>query len=103
MFGSKYDYLNLGSTPWEEDCVGVNSNTDYMPAMREECRRYKRQLERDFAIPEDVDAYYKIKTFPHDFGSYMEVCIVFNQEDEKTCEFAYDLEDHLPARWEIPA
>lgn len=99
---SKYEYYELGSSPIDEDCVQVNSNTDYMPAMREECRRYKRQLERDFPIPEGINAHYTIKSFSHDFGSYLEVCVVYDESDEKANEFVFDvLDSNLPLHWTI--
>ena len=95
------EYIELGPSPWGEECVPVKSGTDYLPAMLAECDRYKRQLERDFAIPDDMNARYAIKKFPHDFGTYAEVVIFFDDEDEAASEFAYDLESHLPERWEI--
>ncbi len=93
------DYIELGSVPVDEDCVQVSTKEPYIDAMREECRRYKSYLEQVCPIPGDVSARYIIKTFPHDFGSYMEVCIVFDDEDEKASEFAYNLEDKLPCTW----
>ena len=90
------EYIELGSAPAEENCVSVTRDGDYMPAMREECRRYKAMLESLFPIPEEVNAYFSIKSFPHDFGSYLEVILKF---DEEAGEFAYDVEENLPGKW----
>ena len=99
MYG--HDYISLGSAPYDEDCAQVGS-PDYEHRAKLECRRYKRQLERDFPIPDGINAEYSIKRFSHDFGSYYEVAIVYNEEDEASLDFAYDMADHTPARWEIP-
>src|SRR5574344_870496 len=93
------DYIELGSAPIEEDCVQVSRTEDYYDAMREECRRYRALLEIKCPIPEGINARYSIKQFPHDFGSYTEVCILFDDEDEAACDFAYNLENELPLRW----
>lgn len=94
------EYIELGSAPAEEDCVQVSRTSEYLDAMRDECRRYRLLLEKKCPIPEEVNARYTIKQFLHDFGSYMEVCIVFDDTDEAACEFAYNLETELPLRWE---
>lgn len=93
------DYINLGSTPCDEECVQVETGKDYLPTMTEECRRYKKLLENLYPIPEEVNAHYTIKSFPHDFGTYKEVAIVFDSEDEAAAAFAYEVEDRLPANW----
>jgi hypothetical protein len=56
-------------------------------------------LENLYPIPEEVNAHYTIKSFPHDFGTYKEVAIVFDSEDEAAAAFAYEVEDRLPANW----
>jgi len=93
------EILELGSSPADEGCVSVSHDADYLPAMREECRRYKKLLESLFPIPDDVNAYFGIKSYPHDFGTYMEVVVKFDEYDDKAAEFAYNVEDNLPAKW----
>ena len=91
--------MELGSSPYDEDCVQV-SKGDYIDAMKEECRRYKSLLEENFPIPEDIDAYFTIKANPHDFGTYYEVCISYDPDDEKQTEFALFVEGNLPRVWD---
>ena len=47
------DFMTLGPVPYEEDCVQVNSNEDYLPAMNKEVRRFVEFLNNRFLnIPE---------------------------------------------------
>jgi hypothetical protein len=93
------EYIELGSAPADENCIQITSKEDYIPAMREECRRYKQLLEQKFTNrPEEV--YFTIKRFSHDFGEYMEVCIVYNDEVEEQIDYAYYVEGNLPLTWE---
>ena len=93
------DYISLGSVPVDEDCVQVSKTDDYLYKMKEECRKYMKQLEGQFPIPEGVEAHFTVKTFPHDFGPYCEVAIIFELDDDKSREFAYNIEDNLPEHW----
>jgi hypothetical protein len=96
---NEMDMLELGSAPAEEDCVSVTDKEDYMQAMREECRRYKALLESLFPVPDNVDACFAIKSYPHDFGTYMEVVVKFDNYDEKAIDFAFHVEENLPGKW----
>jgi len=93
------EFLTLGSVPYEEDCVQVNPDEDYLPAMYEEVRRYVNFLnERFLNIPEN--AHFRIKREYHDFGQYMEAAIYWDDEDEEATQFALFVETRLPATWD---
>ena len=78
------DYLDIESAPYGEDCVQVNPNIDYMPAMMAETKRFKEMLERRFAkLIEKTGIYFKIARNPHDFGTYLSLQVVFDDENEK--------------------
>lgn len=94
------NYLELGSAPLGEDCVQLSSKVEYLEEMIKECRRYKELLEKLFPHGEEVRASFKIKSFQHDFGTYKEVCVVYDDNDEASCEYAYNVEENLPERWE---
>lgn len=64
------DYINIGSTPPEEDCLGVNH-----PLARQETEVYRNQLQREFP-----EARLTVKGFPHEFGRYYEVVAWFGEE-----------------------
>lgn len=92
------DYLSLGSTPVEENCAQVGS-PDYYEKVREEGKRYIELLKKKFGEP-PAGAFFKLKGFPHDFGTYHEVCIIFDDEDEAQADFAFHVENNLPSTWE---
>jgi len=68
------DYLALGPTPVEEDCVQVG-DLGYYQKYRGECNRYRQLLIDKFGQP-PLGAKLVIKGFPHEFGEYHEVCVL---------------------------
>lgn len=85
------DYLNIGSTPPEEDCIGVGR-----PGAQEECSIYKRQLTREFPEGE-----FRVKGFEHDFGRYYEVVAMLGDEAQE--EAAYAAEGEASPVWDEQA
>ena len=92
------DYLTLGPSPSDEDCINVGVD-NYHQLAKEECRRFKALLEERFPLPPPL-TYFGIKSFPHDFGDYMEVVIYYETEDEESENFAFSVEDNAPNTWE---
>ncbi len=96
------DYLDLSPTPVDEPCAQVGSD-DYSKRARLECRAFIGQLERAFPDAIAAGLYFRIKSNPHDFGSYYEVQAVFDDEDESQTEWAYTIEGELPQAWDNDA
>jgi hypothetical protein len=96
------DYLELCSVPIDEPCAMVGS-ADYSRRARLECRAFINQLERTF--PEAIAAGVTFRTAsnPHDFGTYYEVQVVYDDDDEAQTEWAYTIEDELPIAWDDDA
>lgn len=92
------DYVTLGPSPVDEDCVQVGCD-DYQSQAKAECRRFKELLKKKFGEP-PFGAWFKIKGFPHDFGTYYEVIIEYTDTEEEAEEFAYHCENNLPQTWE---
>ena len=86
------DFINIGSTPAEEDCFGVGN-----PLAQQECKLFMAQLEREFPA-----GYFAVKGFPHDFGRYYEVVAYLseNEADERQNQAAYDAEGHANPLWD---
>lgn len=82
--------LTIGSTPNAEDCAQVGSE-NYTERSRKECQAYINQLTRIYGEP-PFGARYKISSNPHDFGTYHEVDIVFDDQNEAAEEYAYKVE-----------
>lgn len=95
------DYLTIGSSPSDEDCAQVGS-PDYTQRSRKECLVFLHQLERQFGDP-PATARLTIKTFPHDFGEYKEVCVIFDNDIEEAVEYALKLEGVTPQTWDEEA
>ena len=94
------DYLNIGSTPNEEDCAQVGS-ADYYTRAIKECRAYREQIRKHY--PEPENGYLKVKGFPHDFGTYYEVVAYYDPEDIEAPRWALDIEGDTKgvlARWD---
>ena len=92
------DNYEIGSSPNEEECAQVGSD-DYLVLAEKELERYKVMLEKRFPQAEEFRCKFIIKWFPHDFGSYGEVCISYNPEDNASNEFMLFVEGNLPAKW----
>src|SRR5882757_8336984 len=84
------EILNIGPVPWGEDCAQVGSE-DYDQRSRRECMAFLNQIRRVVG-PEPPGAALVIKSFPHDFGSYREVCCRYSDQDETATEYAFNAE-----------
>ena len=93
-----FEYLELGPTPYGEECVQV-SDADYYSKMKVETKKYIEQLEKRFPQLGDAHCSLRVKGFSHDFGTYHEVCIRYNEDDNIAVGFAYFVESNLPEFW----
>jgi hypothetical protein len=95
------DYLTIGSSPAEESCAQVGTD-NYLTRSRKECEVFIRYLRRIFG-PEPEGAKLYVKSFPHDFGSYLEVCCSYEDSIPAAAEYAYKLEGESPGNWDEEA
>jgi hypothetical protein len=96
------DYLDLDTVPCDEPCASVGQ-PDYSTRARLEARAYVAQLQRAFPDAVAAGVYFRIKSNPHDFGSYLSVQVVYDDDDEAQTEWAYMIEDELPIAWDDDA
>lgn len=94
------DKLELGPTPCEEDCEQLGH--DYDPTVaRTECRRFANGLAKYYAASPGIDRLrFGVSSNPHDFGTYHEVYVSYDPEDEEACALAYKIEASAPKTWE---
>ena len=85
-------YINIGSTPPEEDCYPAGHPKAYA-----ECLVYKRQLKREFPA-----GHFFVKSFPHDFGQYHEVCARIDGDPDEQ-EAAWEAEADCSPNWDDEA
>lgn len=94
--------LTIGSVPYAEPCAQVGSE-DYARRARAQCKAFIAQLERSFPCPCPDKAWLFIKSNPHDFGTYYEVEVKFDQRDAQAEDWAYMLEAGAPEYWDAQA
>ena len=95
------DSLNLSPVPLNEKCAQLCS-AEYSSQSRKECNAFIGQLTRVFGEP-PRGAYFKITSNPHDFGTYRDVDIVFDDENDAASEYAYQVEANIPEFWDEEA
>lgn len=95
--------LDIGTTPYGEDCAQVGQDS-YMRRSRIEIEALVDMLER--TMPEHVmrsGIGFKITSNPHDFGSYRGLEVYWYDEDEGAAEAAYYIEANIPEFWDDDA
>mgnify|MGYP001581377714 CR=1 FL=1 len=92
------DYIDIGSSPCEEDCAQVGS-PDYYAKAKTECARFIDLIRRTLG-EEPPGAHLAVKSNPHEFGTYYEVVCYFQDDDEEAQKYAYRCESEAPARWD---
>jgi hypothetical protein len=96
------DYITIGPVPCNEDCAQVGSE-NYQPRARRECEAFRRQIRRVMGA-EPSGAELVIKSFPHEFGSYLEVCCKYDDASEAGVDYAFRAEgDPRIADWDEAA
>ena len=101
MFTTTFEKLYLGPTPAEESCAQVGL-PNYRERALKECRAYLRQLVRVFGEP-PAGARFALTSEAHDFGTYYEVVVQYDVQDEVASAFAFRVEANLPDEWDVQA
>ena len=89
-------YIQLGPVPAEEECMQVGDVG--LPDLIREVRIFKDQLCRMFPGHQ-----FGVKTFPHDFGTYVEVVVYYDEMNFVSEERALEVDENLPSRWDDEA
>ena len=94
------DYLYLGPTPSDENCAQVG-NDNFREQCNKEMEMYIDQLKRLFPeVAGHKGMRFNKNWQQHDFGSYGEVVITYNDEDEEQETLALRIEWNLPTKWD---
>jgi len=91
------EWMELGPTPPEEDCAQVGQ-PDYREKAIPECRRYIDVIRKKLG-PEPPGAQLKIKSNPHDFGTYYDVGCYYDEDNKEAMEYAFKCESEGPMTW----
>lgn len=93
------DHISIGPVPSDESCQQVGT-PQYDPVKaRQECERYIAAI-RSKLGPEPEGARLKITRNPHDFGTYLDVEVFFDDDNEEAHRYAYRCESDAPTTWE---
>lgn len=92
------DVYWLGPCPAEEDAVQVGS-PDYARNAKAQCRAYIDAI-RAVCGHEPEGARLTIRAQQHDFGSYYEVAVAFDGNNQVAAEYAAKCDDSAPTTWE---
>jgi hypothetical protein len=95
------EQLELSPTPIAEDCTQVGTPEAYKFGALE-CRVFVEQLRRVFG-DEPTGSYFKIASNSHEFGTYYEVVIRFDEDNKAASKYAYKIEGKLPQYWDEEA
>ena len=87
------EFYEIGSSPCNEECAQT-LDPNFTEKNRLECRVYIDQLTREFGEPPG-EARYSVKASEHDFGTYREVVIRFNPDNEEETAYADKVQDGL--------
>jgi hypothetical protein len=91
------DYMHIGPTPADEPCEQLGPNYDPQKA-RAECNRFIAAIRQTLGT-EPEGARLSIKSNPHDFGTYYEVVINYDTDNEEATKYAYRCESDSPTTW----
>lgn len=94
--------ITIGAAPSEESCAQVG-RSNYAEDSKLECRVFRRQILRCHPIPNDAKASLVITSESHDFGTYREVAVRFDDQDEIATDYAFTLERNGPTQWDAIA
>ena len=83
------EYLEIGSAPHDEDCAQVGTE-DYAKRAKRECSLFAQQILKHYGEPEY--GYLTVKGHAHDFGTYYEVRACYDDEDEESTKWVFDIE-----------
>jgi hypothetical protein len=81
------DTYDIGCSPHNVSCAQVGTD-HYQDFGKKECKAFMEQLKRIYGEP-PAGAYLKVSSNPHDFGTYHEVTIVYNDESEEHANYIY--------------
>lgn len=101
----KREWMMLGPTPYEEDCVQLSRDGENATQMRDEVNRYVQMLRTRFPFAPTDDsgeemAWFARKSESHDFGTYYEAAVYYYMDDDEATNFAFFVEGRCPGTWD---
>lgn len=96
------DQFELATTvPHNEPCVQLGAE-NYPEWSRLEAKALRDQIYRQLGQP-PAGTGIKIISCSHDFGSYLDLAVVYNTDSEESEEWMLKVESELPEEWDEEA
>ena len=96
------DQFELGTTvPHDEPCFQMGAE-DFSKFSRIEARALINQITRTVGNPPDRTGL-KIISCPHDFGTYYDVAVIYDDDLEESLDWMLDVESGIPYNWDEEA
>lgn len=90
------------TTPHDEPCAQVGQ-PNFQMLSKIEARVLIGQLERIHGPASDHRAFFKVISCPHEFGTYSDVAVVYNDDFEESENYMLAVENGIPDRWDETA
>jgi hypothetical protein len=91
--------MSLGSTAPSDERCAQTAEDDYATKARAEGKRFINGLIWKFGEP-PFGAMLMVKGFNHDFGTYYEVVVAYDDQYDAAVKYAWDMEENVPATWD---
>ena len=88
------EFVNLDTVPYDEKGVQIDEG---VPAQLVEARRFVEMLEKRFSGFNKVR--FKINRNPHDFGTYVDISLMFIEDSKESLQQAQFVEMNIPSVW----
>ena len=94
------DYLEIGPVPADEDCQQCGTPDYNAVAAREECYRFIRAI-RITVGHEPQGSWLTVRSNEHDFGTYYEVNVKYDDNYPEAIDYAFKVESEAPTTWPV--
>lgn len=87
------DYLTIGRVPCDEPYIQLG-RPHYSTMSRLECNAYRKAIIKAYGPPQG-ESTLSIKGFQHNFGTYHELVVNYDPNNEEECAYALKVESGL--------
>lgn len=93
------EQFELATTvPHDENCVQVGAE-NYSKFSRLEAQTFKEQIYREIGDP-PAGTSLRIISCAHDFGTYLDLAVVYDEDSEEGVKWMLKCESNLPFNWD---
>lgn len=93
------DYLSISSCPSDEDAAQLGKDPEFDKKNRAECQRFIELIRKNLGV-EPPGAALVIKANYHDFGTYREVNVRYDESSSEAFHYALLVEACAPQTWD---